>query len=54
MMRACVKFAEGKLADVHHWDDIFLRSFVEPHHRPEELSAENYIAIANLCHEALL
>ena len=54
MMRACVKFAEGKLAEVHHWDDIFLRSFVEPHHRPEELSAENYIAIANLCHEALL
>jgi 16S rRNA (adenine1518-N6/adenine1519-N6)-dimethyltransferase len=54
MLRACVKFAEGKLAMVHHWDDIFTRSFVEPHHRPEELTAENYISIANLCHEALL
>lgn len=54
MLRACVKFAQGRLTQIHHWDDIFSRAFVEPHHRPEELSAENYIAIANLCHEALL
>jgi 16S rRNA (adenine1518-N6/adenine1519-N6)-dimethyltransferase len=53
MMRACVKYAEGKLANVHHWEDIFARSFVEPHHRPEELSSENYISIANLCNELL-
>jgi 16S rRNA (adenine1518-N6/adenine1519-N6)-dimethyltransferase len=54
MLKACVKFAEGKLAQIHRWDDIFARSFVEPHHRPEELTAENYIALANLCHETLL
>lgn len=54
MLKSCVKFAEGKLAEVHHWDDIFARSLVEPHHRPEELTAENYIAMANLCHEMLL
>ncbi len=54
MLKACVKFAEGKLAAVHHWDDIFTRSFVEPQHRPEELSAQNYIALANLCYETLL
>jgi 16S rRNA (adenine1518-N6/adenine1519-N6)-dimethyltransferase len=53
MMRACVKYAEGRLANVHHWEDIFQRSFVEPHHRPEELTAENYISIANLCNEIL-
>jgi len=53
MLRACVKHAEGQLAKVHHWEDIFQRSFVEPHHRPEELSAENYISIANLCNEIL-
>jgi 16S rRNA (adenine1518-N6/adenine1519-N6)-dimethyltransferase len=54
MLKACVKFADGRLAEVHHWDDIFARSVVEPHHRPEELSAKNYVSIANLCHEALL
>ncbi len=53
MMRACVKHAEGRMANVHHWEDIFARSFVEPHHRPEELTAENYISIANLCNEIL-
>jgi len=53
MLKACVKFAEGRLADVHHWGDIFDRTFVDPHHRPEQLSAENYISIANLCHEVL-
>jgi 16S rRNA (adenine1518-N6/adenine1519-N6)-dimethyltransferase len=53
MMRACVKYAEGKLANIHNWEDIFTRAFVEPHHRPEELSAVDYIAIANLCNEAM-
>jgi len=51
MLKACVRFAEGRLAEVHHWADVFERAFVEPHHRPEELSAEDYISIANLCHE---
>lgn len=53
MMRACIKYAEGDLAHVHSWEDIFRRSFVEPHHRPEELTAENYISIANLCNEII-
>jgi 16S rRNA (adenine1518-N6/adenine1519-N6)-dimethyltransferase len=54
MMRACVKFADGKLSQIHSWEDIFARSFVEPHHRPEELTSENYISIANLCNEILI
>ncbi|MGD0786245.1 MAG: 16S rRNA (adenine(1518)-N(6)/adenine(1519)-N(6))-dimethyltransferase RsmA [Sedimentisphaerales bacterium] len=53
MMRACVKSAEGRLAQIHNWEDIFTRAFVEPHHRPEELSAVDYVAIANLCSETL-
>jgi 16S rRNA (adenine1518-N6/adenine1519-N6)-dimethyltransferase len=51
MMRACVKYAQGKLANVHNWEDIFTRAFIEPHHRPEELSAVDYVSIANLCNE---
>ncbi|MCX5634047.1 MAG: 16S rRNA (adenine(1518)-N(6)/adenine(1519)-N(6))-dimethyltransferase RsmA [Phycisphaerae bacterium] len=53
MMKACVKYAQGKLANVHNWQDIFTRAFVDPHHRPEELSAVDYVSIANLCNEML-
>lgn len=53
MMKACVKYAEDRLANVHNWEDIFARAFVEPHQRPEELSAADYVAIANLCNEIL-
>jgi len=53
MLKACVKLTEGRLEKVRDWGDIFARAFVEPQHRPEELSAENYISIANLCYEQL-
>ena len=53
MIKACVKFADGDLAKVHNWPDIFEHAFIEPQHRPEELTADNYIAMANLCYEAL-
>lgn len=53
MLKACVKLAEGRLEKVRDWGDIFARAFVEAHHRPEELGAENYISIANLCYEQL-
>jgi len=53
MMKACVKFAENDLARVHNWHDIFDRAFIEPHHRPEELTPDDYVAMANLCHESL-
>jgi 16S rRNA (adenine1518-N6/adenine1519-N6)-dimethyltransferase len=51
MMQACVKFARGRLKKVYDWHDIFSRAFVEPRRRPEELSDEEYISIANLCYE---
>ncbi len=53
MIRSCVKFAEGPLADIHNWHDIFERSFIELHNRPEQLTPEEYISIANLCYETL-
>lgn len=53
MMKACVKHADGKLANIHSWQDVFTRAFIDPHHRPEELSAADYVAIANLCNEML-
>jgi 16S rRNA A1518/A1519 N6-dimethyltransferase RsmA/KsgA/DIM1 with predicted DNA glycosylase/AP lyase activity len=51
MLKACVKFADGALAHIRHWPTIFEEAFVDPHHRPEELTAADYINIANLCYE---
>lgn len=53
MLKACVKFANGDLAGVHGWAEIFTEAFVDPHHRPEELTAADYINIANLCRQQI-
>ncbi len=53
MLKACTKFTQNKLTDIHNWSEIFNLCSVDPHSRPEQLSTENYIAIANLCAEYL-
>ena len=53
MLKACVKFTEGRLEKIHNWNDIFNRAVIDPQLRPEELTAENYIAIANLCYRQI-
>jgi len=51
MLKACSKFAEGNLEKVRHWADIFAEAVVDPHMRPEELTPQQYVNIANLCYE---
>jgi 16S rRNA (adenine1518-N6/adenine1519-N6)-dimethyltransferase len=53
MLQACVKFASGRLSEVKDWHDVFARAFVEPHRRPDELGADEYISIANICNEQI-
>ena len=53
MLKSSTKFTAGKLAEIHNWPEIFERCCIDPHNRPEQLSSEDYIAIANLCHEQL-
>ena len=48
-LMACSKLARGKLAKVDNWPEIFERCSINPAQRPEQLGAEDYIAIANLC-----
>jgi len=48
-LRACTRFAKGRLAVIENWTELFERVSVDAEHRPEELSPEDYIAIANLC-----
>ena len=53
MLKSCTKLAQGKLAKIRSWPRIFELCSVDPHSRAEQLSAEDYIAIANLGHEYL-
>ena len=46
-----MKFAAGKLVEIHNWSQIFEDSFVDASLRPAQLSADNYITISNLCCE---
>ena len=51
MLKTSSKLARGSLAEIRNWDEIFQRCSVDPTNRPEQLSPEDYIAIANLCYE---
>ena len=53
MLKACTKFAPAPLDKIHNWQQIFDEAFVDPHKRPEDLSAVGYVSIANLCAELL-
>jgi len=47
-LMACSKLARGKLEKIENWPQIFERCSINPAQRPEQLGAEDYIAIANL------
>ncbi len=49
MLKSCVKLACGKLAKVNNWPEIFEQCSIDPTQRPEQISPQDYIAIANLC-----
>ena len=53
MLKACAKLATGRLQGIRNWPAIFEDCRIDMHLRPEELSTENYISIANLCSEQL-
>ena len=51
-LTACSRLARGRLAKINNtqginWSEIFERCGIVPTRRPEQLSAEDYIAIAN-------
>ena len=53
MLRACTKFAAGRLAEIDNWSQILERCFIDSQKRPEEITPQDYISIANLCTEQL-
>ena len=57
-LTACSRLARGRLAKINNteginWPEIFERCGIVPTSRPEQLSGEDYIAIANLCSSSL-
>jgi len=53
MLKACTKFAHDRLARIGNWPEIFQRCSIDPTRRPEQLSPQEYIAIANLSYDYL-
>jgi 16S rRNA (adenine1518-N6/adenine1519-N6)-dimethyltransferase len=50
---SCSKLARGKLAEIADWPEIFEQCSIYPIKRPEALSPEDYIAIANYAGNSL-
>ena len=44
---SCSKLARGRLAEIADWTEIFEQCCINPKQRPETLSSEDYIKIAN-------
>ncbi|NLH41607.1 MAG: ribosomal RNA small subunit methyltransferase A [Planctomycetes bacterium] len=53
MLRACVKAAPPELPGRDLWPAIFEQCAVDPTRRPEELSPDQYVAVANACRDLL-
>jgi len=53
MLKACTKFARGKLAKIGNWPEIFQQCSIDPTQRPEQLSPQDYVALANLSYACL-
>jgi 16S rRNA (adenine1518-N6/adenine1519-N6)-dimethyltransferase len=53
MLRACIKQAPPELGGRDFWPTIFERNAIDATRRPQELSADQYVDLANSCHQLL-
>lgn len=49
MLKATTKFADGNLAEIKNWPEIFNQCKIDPTLRAEKLSPQDYITLANYC-----
>jgi 16S rRNA (adenine1518-N6/adenine1519-N6)-dimethyltransferase len=45
MLKACARLAHARLGNVNNWPAVFEQCSIDPTQRPQQLSAEDYIAI---------
>jgi 16S rRNA (adenine1518-N6/adenine1519-N6)-dimethyltransferase len=53
MLRACIKEAPPELGGRDFWLKILEQHSIDPTRRPEELTPEQYVDLANRCHQLL-
>jgi 16S rRNA (adenine1518-N6/adenine1519-N6)-dimethyltransferase len=53
MLRACIKQAPSELGGRDLWLEILQRHDIDPTRRPEEMSPDQYVDLANTCHRLL-
>ena len=53
MLKGCTRFAQGILAEISNWPEIFDKCCIKATDRPEHISPEGFITIANLCRKLL-
>jgi 16S rRNA (adenine1518-N6/adenine1519-N6)-dimethyltransferase len=51
MLRAAAKFAESPLDSVKDWDAVFSAASIAPESRPDDLSPEDFVRMANTVRE---
>ncbi len=47
MLKAATRMAAGRLAKLDHWNDLFSCCQIDPSARPEQVSPEQFVALAN-------
>lgn len=52
MIKACTKLAEEQFHPICPWPEIFSSCSIDPALRPEQLSVEQYISLANYCRKS--
>ncbi len=53
-LKACTKFAAGRLSGIDNWSEIFENCSIDQRVRPEQIRPEDYIALANICSRGLM
>jgi 16S rRNA (adenine1518-N6/adenine1519-N6)-dimethyltransferase len=49
MLKGCCKLMTGELGKIDNWPEIFSRCGIDPDCRPDSLTPEQFVALANLC-----
>lgn len=53
MAKACTKFATGPLEEISDWPELFSRAGISGEIRPEQMTPDEYVELANLCCQRL-
>ncbi|MFH1369792.1 MAG: 16S rRNA (adenine(1518)-N(6)/adenine(1519)-N(6))-dimethyltransferase RsmA [Planctomycetota bacterium] len=49
MLKGCCKLMTDELAKIDNWPEIFSRCGIDPESRPDHLTPEQFVSLANLC-----